>query len=195
MHSVAATPRDIVVRVDSLDHLFNAPEVNPFSDRAADVLGQAALPQVVRHLMGRRLHNWDDVRLLIALPADLLTPTLQQETVAAIQRYAAAKIEDNRLSVRLSRVRGAIGLALVTVFALAVVGLVYLLLNSVFADADETVRSILISVTSIFAWVVIWTPMERLLFDWVEPALENRILLKLSAMTIAVVPEPYPGVD
>jgi hypothetical protein len=195
MRSTAGTPREMLIRIDTIDRLFNAPDANPFSDKDADVLGEAALVHMVRQLMGRQLRNWDDVQLTIALPADQLTPSLQQETIAAIQRYSAAKIEDNRLSIHLSRVRGAIGLAIVTLFALVVVGLIYLLMVNVFADATTTVRSLVAGVTSIFAWVVIWTPLEKLLFDWVDPALENRILHKIGAMKIALVSEPCPGVD
>jgi hypothetical protein len=190
MSFVAETTRDIVIRIDSIDRLFSAPDINPFSDQDADVLGEAALIHIVRQLMARRLRNWDKVQLTIELPADQVTPSLQQQTCAAIQRFSRAKIEDNRLSIHLSRVRGAIGLAIVTLVVMGVIGLAYLLLISVFADADDTVRSLVVAATSFFAWVTIWTPLERLLFDWVDPALENRILQRISALAIVIVPVP-----
>ena len=42
---------------------------------------------------------------------------------------------------------------------------------------------------SVFVWVVLWDPMEKLLFDWVSPAMENRILRGIMDMTIVVEPQ------
>ncbi len=44
----ASTGRDIVIRLDTISQLFNAPDVNPFSDEEVDVLGEPALLRAVR---------------------------------------------------------------------------------------------------------------------------------------------------
>ena len=49
---------DIVIRLDTIDQLFNAPDLNPFSGEEVDVLGEPAMMRVVRRLQARRVRNW-----------------------------------------------------------------------------------------------------------------------------------------
>jgi hypothetical protein len=184
-----STKREIVIRVDTISQLFNAPDVNPFSDKDADVLGEAALVRAVRRLLGRRVRNWENVQLTIVLPPDQITPDLQQQTVEAIRRYTTAKIEDNDLTIRLSRLRGAIGLAIVTLITLAALALAYFLVSGPLANANSVVQGLVVASATVFAWVIMWDPLEKLLFDWVGPSLENRILRKIREMKVVIEPE------
>jgi hypothetical protein len=180
---------DVVLKLNTIGELFSAPEVNPFSDNAIDVLGEAALLHAARQMLGRRLRHWREARLVIQLPSDQITPDLQAQTRAAVQRYCAAKIEDNRLTIRLSRVRSAIGLAVVTIISAVVVGVAWLLFNTIFAaQADTTIAALVFACISVFVWVILWDPMEKLIFDWVQPHLENRILRGIMGMELVVEP-------
>ncbi len=181
--------KDIVIRLDTIDELFNAPNINPFSDEEVDVLGEPAILRAVRRLQARRIRNWTGVRLIIALPPDQITPDLDVRTKQALRRYAEAKIEDNKLQIRLSRVRSLIGLAIVTALSVAVMGAAYLLFNSIFVGASDTVKGVVAASISVFVWVILWDPMEKLLFDWVEPRLENNILRKLQGIDIVIRPK------
>ena len=118
----ASTGQDIVMRLDSIDQLFNAPDINPFSDEEVDVLGEPALLRAVRRLQTHRIRNWEGVKLTLELPPDQITPNLEAHTQEALSRYCAAKIEDNHLTIRLSRIRSLIGLGLVTVISIIVIG-------------------------------------------------------------------------
>jgi hypothetical protein len=180
---------EIVIRVDTISQLFNGSDVNPFSSKDADILGEPALLRTVRRLLGRRMRNWDDVQLTIKLPPDQITPDLQEKTAAAINRYATAKIEDNKLTIRLSRLRGAIGLLIVTLVTLVVLALASLLVSNVLANADPVLQGLVVASASVFAWVIMWDPLERLLFDWVGPSLENRILRRVMRMKVVVEPD------
>ena len=42
---------DIVFRLDTIDQLFNAPDINPFSSEQIDMLGEPAITLIVRRLM------------------------------------------------------------------------------------------------------------------------------------------------
>ncbi len=181
--------QDIVIRLDTIDQLFNAPDVNPFSDEEVDVLGEPALLRAVRRLQAHRIRNWDGVKLILELPPDEITPGLEVRTQAALQRYSVAKIEDNRLQIRLSRVRNLIGLGMVTIIALVVIALAVLLFNRVFVDATDTARGIVAASISVFVWVILWLPMEKLLFDWVPFRLENNILRRLQDIDIDIRPK------
>ena len=152
----ASTGKDIVVRLDSIDQLFNAPDINPFSDEEVDVLGEPALLRAVRRLQAHRIRHWEGVKLILELPPNQITPDLEARTQEALSRYCAAKIEDNHLTIRLSRLRSLIGLGMVTVISIVVMGLAYLL------------------------------------FNWVEPRLENTILRKLQGVDIVIQPKSSP---
>ena len=181
--------QDVVLKLNSIDELFNAPDVNPFSENDIDVLGEAALPHAVRQMLARRIRHWHEARLVIQLPPDQITPDLQAQAQAAVRRFCTAKIEDNRLTIRLSRVRSAIGLAMVTIISAVVVGVAWLLFNTIFAaQADTTVAALVFASISVFVWVILWDPMEKLIFDWVTPALENRNLRGIMDMDLVVEP-------
>jgi hypothetical protein len=187
---MATSPaRDIVIRLDSIDQLFNAPDLNPFSEEEVDVLGEPALLRAVRRLLAHRVRNWEGMRLILELPADQISPGLEQQTQDALHRYSDAKIEDNHLTIRLSRNRSLLGLGMVTVISIVVIGLAYLLLNSIFAAAPDSVKTLLAASISVFVWVILWDPMEKLLFDWVQPHMENSILRRIPTLDIVIRPK------
>jgi hypothetical protein len=181
--------QDVVLKLSAIEELFNAPDVNPFSGNEIEVLGEAALMRAARRMLARRVRHWHEARLVIQLPPDQITPDLQAQTQAAIQRFCTAKIEDNRISIHLSRIRSAIGLVVVTVISVFLIAVAYLLFNTIFAGLPSEVGVVVAASISVFVWVVLWDPMEKLLFDWVSPALENRILRGIMGMTIVVEPQ------
>jgi len=187
---MTATPaRDIILRLDTIDQLFNEPDLNPFSEEEIDVLGEPALLRAVRRLLARRVRSWEGMRLVIELPVDQITPGLEQETEQALRRYSAAKIEDNHLTIRLSRTRSLIGLGIVIVLSIIVIFIAYFLLTNVFPRTSDTVKALVASSVSVFVWVSLWGPMEKLLFDWVQPHMENNILRKIPTLDIVIRPK------
>jgi hypothetical protein len=177
------------VHLDSIDQLFNAPGPNPFSEKEVNVLGEPALELAMRRAISRGLRPKQVERLTILLPPDQITPELQQQTTAAIRRYAEAKIADNKLDIRMSRMRGLNGLILVTLITLVALAFAFLLVSGPFADADTIVQGLILGSASVFAWVIMWDSLERLLFDWVSPTLENRVLTSLKTVEVLVQPQ------
>ena len=181
--------QDVVLKLNSIDELFNAPDVNPFTENEIDVLGEAALLHAARQMLARRIRHWHEARLIIQLPPDQITPDLQTQTQAAVRRFGTAKIADNQLIIRLSRVRSAIGLVVVTIISLAVMGVAWLLFSTILAaQAGSTVAALVFASISVFVWVILWDPMEKLIFDWVSPALENRVLRGVMNMDLVIEP-------
>lgn len=150
MSTSTITPDDIIIRIDTTVQLFNAPAINPFSSKVIDVLGESALTRIWRRLLAQPLRNWENVRLVIKLPADQITPNLQQETTQAVRRYVDAKIEDNLLTIRLSRTRGLIGLLFVSVISVIVLALTSVLLGGPLANISEVARGYLLAFVGIF---------------------------------------------
>jgi hypothetical protein len=181
--------QDIIIRLENIDQLFNAPDINPFSEEEVDVLGEPALLRAVRRLLAHRVKNWEGMKFIVELPKDQITPGLEQQTKEALKRYSSAKIEDNHLKISLSRTRSLIGLGMVTVISILVIVIAYFLFANVFTRASDTVKGLVAACISVFAWVSIWGPMEKLLFDWVEPHRENSLLRKIPALDIVIRPK------
>jgi hypothetical protein len=133
------------------------------------------------------------MRLVLELPEDQITPGLEQQTQDALKRYSDAKIEDNRLTIRLSRTRSLIGLGIVTVISILVIIIAYFLLTSVFPRTADSVKAIIASSVSVFVWVSLWGPLEKLLFDWVQPHMENNVLRKVPTLDIVIRPKSSTG--
>jgi hypothetical protein len=180
--------QDVVLKLNTIGELFNAPDVNPFSENEIDVLGEAALPHAVRQMLARRLRHWHEARLVIQLPPDQITPDLQTQTRTAVRRYCTARIEDNHLTIRLSRVRSAMGLVLVALISIVVIVVARLLFNTILAALADTLGVVVVFSISVFVWVILWDPMEKLIFDWVTPALENRNLRGIMDMELVIEP-------
>jgi len=184
-----ATTSDIVIRLDEIEQLFNAPAVNPYSDKSVNVYGESALTRASRRLLAQPGRGANDARLVIKLPPNKITPGLQQATVEAVRRYTDARIEDNELSMRLSRRLGLVGLLLAILVSLAAIGIFTLLLAGPFAGASEVVRGWLLAFVGILSWVALWDPLSKLLFEWVGPWLHNGILRRIQAMPIVIEPQ------
>jgi hypothetical protein len=182
-------PHDIIIRIDSIDQLFNAPEINPLSEKPAVVLGEAALPYTVRQALSQGARHWKSRRLVICLPSEQITSDTQIRTVAAVRHYAAVKQEDNNARVRISRQRGwaALGIA-IAISAVALIT-VAILVNTVLASASDAAKGLLAGVTTIFIWATVWNPVDRLVFEWVGPSMENRILRTIASTEIVIEPE------
>jgi len=188
---VEKTPgHEIVIAIDSVEQIFNAPELDPFSERDIDVLGEAALMRMVKRLLAGGWRKRKGARLVFILPSDKITPGLQQEVVQAVHRYCAAKIEENRLQIRLGRRMSLLGLVLVILIVLALGGIGYLLWAPISANTSAAAQGIIIGIFSVFAWVMLWDPMEKLLFGWVEPSQESRILRGIMELEIVIKDQP-----
>ena len=180
--------QDVVLKLNTIDDLFSAPDVNPFAENEIDVLGEAALLHAVREMLARRIRRWHEARLVIQLPPDQIAPDLQTQTQAAVRRYCTAKMADNRVTIHLSRVRSAIGLAVVAIISVVVIAAAWLLFNTILAGLSDTIGVVVAACISVFVWVILWDPMEKLIFDWVTPALENRVLRGIMNMELVIEP-------
>lgn len=179
-------PEPIRLDAATVANLFNAPDADPFSQRETDILGEAGIDRLLLHLQLHPVRKPADETLIVTLPADQIAPDLQPKLTAAIQRYCATHIEDNQLQIRLSRKQHTVGMVTVLLIALVAIVIAYLLISTLFANASQVVQGMIYASTSVFVWVILWDPLEALLFDWAQPARENRALERLMAMEVAV---------
>jgi hypothetical protein len=180
---------DILVRVDTLDQLYNAPAIDPFSDKPSIILGEAALPYVIRQELGHGARDWHGRRLVIQLPPDQITPDLQPRVVNAVRKFAEAKYADNEALIHISRQRSLIGLGIAILIASILLVILVVLTSTVLASSPDAVKVILTGIVTIFIWSTVWNPWDRFVYEWIEPWRENLILRKIMALDIVVQPE------
>lgn len=174
----------VVLELDSVSQLFNSFDANPFSDREDVALGDAGLDRLLTRVQLNPRRR--AAELIIRLPAAEITPDLAARLDRALDRYCQARIEENHLQVRLSRQQHAVGMVVVTVLVLAVMLAAYLLSVTLWAGASDTAKALVAASISVFAWVILWDPLEALLFDWAPPARENRALAHIMEMRVVV---------
>ena len=184
---------DFLIRVDALDQLFNAPDINPFSDKPAVILGEAAFPYFIRQELGRGSRDWRGRRLIIQLPPDQISPGLQSQIVNAVRKYAEVKHADNEALIRISRRRSLIGLTIAILIAATLLVFLVIITNTILASSSDAVKIILTGIVTIFIWSTVWNPWDRFVYEWIEPWRENLILRKIMALDIIVQPEPMPA--
>ena len=96
------------------------------------------------------------------------------------------RIEDNKLQIRHSRLQHGVGMAIVLVLVVAVIVIVYLLLATVLVNLPATVQGMIAGGVCVFTWVILWDPLEALLFDWVAPTREIHVFEKIMKMRVSV---------
>jgi hypothetical protein len=183
----------LVLQLQRIDELFNAPEADPFSSRAVDVLGEAGFDVVWKRMVRRWPQRPDLQHVIVQLPPDQLTLDLTETTRAALQRYCAAKIEDNRRQ-RSFTTRKALRLWgyawLILLFALA---LMVLFFAGPLQFLPEWLRAI-VSLLAIYAFALAnWDALDSLLFDWAPFVRDNTTYTLIGALDIRF--EPQRGTD
>lgn len=181
---------DILISIDTIDQLFNGSSIDPFSDKPIVILGEAGLPYAIRQELGRGLRNCQGKRLVILLPPDQISPDLQPQVTNAVRKYAQAKIALNDASIRISRWRSLFGLGLAILIAAALLSFLAIMTQTLLSSASDTAIGIFAGLVTIFIWSTVWNPWDRLVYEWIEPWRENRILRSLTKMEIVVQPEP-----
>jgi hypothetical protein len=78
---------ELVLQLQRIDELFNAPDCDPFSAHEVNVSGEAGVDVVWKRMVRRWPQRADLQRVIVQLPSDQLTPALADTTRTAWQRY------------------------------------------------------------------------------------------------------------
>lgn len=180
----------ITIQLNRIDDLFTAPAANPFSTRAVDILGEAGLEIAQKRIWQHFPRLPRAVQLTVELPPEQIKPDLAPSVRAAVQRYAAHKIEDNRLQRRLAvrqGLRQLVGAALGIVLALAFIAL---LAAAPLDVLPAFLRGVLIVLALYACSVLSFDALWSLAFDWMPYVQDNRVLRVLRASEVVVEPAP-----
>lgn len=184
----ALETQSVTLSLSTLDQLFNAPEVNPFSEKEVEVRGESGIAYFLRQIQRHR-RDWRTLRLSVRLPPDQITIDLQSRLSLAIRRFCQARIESNALDIHLIRVRSSTGLGILLAIVAVLIAAVSLLFTQVAPDTPQAVQFAVAATLSLFAWVSLWDPLEALLFNPLEPMRENRLLRRIMELNVTVEPD------
>jgi hypothetical protein len=170
------TPTDratIQVRIHELRQLFNTIDPSPFRERDLDPDCEEFILAWAREIPPDR-----PVRIEIRVDRERPPPTLLADVVAAVRSHFAreASLQDlrRRRILREGRFALAIGLA----------ALVLCIGAATFVPSAGTLTQILRESLVIAGWVVMWHPLEVLLYGVWPVARERRLLERLAAAEV-----------
>lgn len=187
-----ATSSELTLQLSDLTQLFNAPRIDPSSHRLVEVGGVAGVQHLLDQLhLDQRLQRTRTLTLL--LPADKAVSASADETARALHRHAQFRIERERRELRNTYRYG----GRVAVFAIVTLA-ICLGLSSIFAsDVTEWMRPLLRKTFEygfeIIGWVVLWHPIDVLVFSPVSIRARMAALRALAAMDVVVRPDPAAG--
>lgn len=161
------------VRIASLDHLFDNRDPAPFRERDLD-------PALVEYLVGigHDATARDGFRIVFWLERTC-QPGVIESAYRAHFEYALDRLDRRR---RRARRAGQIALLFGAALIIVLMSLSQLAVQTVPGSLGAALREGLV----ISSWVVLWRPVELLIYDWIPVWDERRILRRLLAAPIEV---------
>lgn len=147
-------------------------------DDIGAVLGEPATTRLLRLALEQTGAN----RLVVRLNAPDTDAEKAHTTLDQLRVWCECKLAANSADVRTSRRFGLRALA-VAMFALALMlGASVVLQSETVFGTPGPLRVLFSEALVIAGWVVMWRPVEMLLFDPARPKLENRVIRRVLAM-------------
>ncbi|MBL8146269.1 MAG: hypothetical protein JNL34_07785 [Anaerolineae bacterium] len=170
------------LHLKTIGDLFAAPDSDPFDPDFLDVSG---VDELVNILTPHILKHQRDI--VIYLPPDQITPTLESETRAALDRFLTRRsrfAHNQVLAMRRQGIRS-LGYAL----ALTVIVLIPLVLAYTL-DWPEIVQMLTYAAFLVVGWVAMWCAVEYLLFDWIASQRQANVLNYIRRCRLRILPAP-----
>jgi hypothetical protein len=185
---------EVVIELNHVDEMFNAPDTNPFSTREVETFGEAGITRLQKRIQQRWPRRPRFTRLTLRLPPDQITPNSTAQMRAAIQRYCEAQIEKNHVQRRRATQIGLRQLVIALMILLFDVMVLYWVVNAaggVRAPSDVLpgfVRGVLIVLVLFAGSLTIWDAIESLAFNWVPFVLDDASYWTIRAMDVVLEP-------
>lgn len=172
-------PVDVTIRLHKIEDLFVAPDVTPLAPEWQDHAG-------VEEVYAEFIKDWKSApgKLTLRLPAAQITPDLHTQVQAAIQRYCDAENRRATLGMTVIRRLGRRNLILGVIVLACLLGASAALTQVTFLPEW---LAILLSESCIIAgWVIVWHPIEQLLYEWRPDYVRLRFSEWLRAMRLEI---------
>ena len=161
--SLSPSSDSLRLALRDVGQMFNAPLVDPLSASPLEVLGVSGAKFVLQQLETRRHIETETLHLV--LHSDKITPILAEQIEKALRRYAEYRIQEEQALARETRRRG-----WRVTFAAVLLLAFFLALAQFFAsEYTEGMRPLLRTTLEygfeIVGWVMLWHPIEVLVFE------------------------------
>jgi len=174
---------ELTLPLRSVEHLFAAPELDPFSPQYelyGEKPGIETIAGVLHAEQGVR-----QVETVLELPPDTIDAELERRLTEAIARYCRVKIAE--LDLELLRIRRygvrALLIGLVAVLALNA-------LSRPLDSSDDPILELISQGLQIAAWVTLWFPINVLVYDQWYSRRDQRVYTQMLLMGVTVAPNP-----
>lgn len=176
------------VEIDDVRYMLIDPPRDIFSKRKYVYMGQSVVGRLLEHLQKQKGLAKKKYKLVLLMPPDKITPNLSQELEAALDRFTATEIKDNKNEMAAIRRRGILQIPYALLFLGMSVGFALLMGSEAIANIPPLMAKVLSEGLFIVGWVAMWGPLDTLLFGRFPLMEENRALGALERMSIEIRP-------
>jgi hypothetical protein len=154
-------PREVSLHLpmSRIEHLFEAPQLDPFAPELEDYDPRPGLECMVRAVQGAKRKA--TLRVTVELPADVITPGLEERARAALSRECRRRIavlDDDLDGIRRLGIRTLLWGLLAVLFINGSVG-------ALGTTEPGSIEDALSTGLQTVAWVVLWVPINLLIYD------------------------------
>jgi len=172
----------ITLRLRDINHLFEEPDITPFSDYYAPYSFKTGMDYIVGELYAHP--HTALIELTVLLPAEQITPDLERRTTTAIRKYSAAWVGDARQNMHKDWYKGTRALWTGLTAVVVLVPLIYWL------DISKNYWYQILAIgPEVILWMLLWWPLELLTFQLWEDRLEQRAYEALQNIALTIAAE------
>ena len=180
--------KEIVMKLRDIDQLYKAPEQDIFSDLEVEMFGESGMARVQKKLQPGFWKKSGTLRLVILLPKEKIKPDLAEKVMHAIDKYVELSTADNKIAARSERWKGFRSLLMSLAISLGLAVLAVILSNLITVKIPSQVSYFFYAILSLIIWVIIWNPLDTLVFEWIPFARANLILAYMAKAEIVIKP-------
>jgi hypothetical protein len=174
---------DLYLPLRRIEHLFDAPRLDPFAAEQESYDSRPGLERMVRAV--QRAKPRATLSVTVGLPADAITPGLEERARAALSRECRRRIatlEDDLDGVRRLGIRTLLWGLFAVLFINGSVG-------AIGTTEPGSIEDALSTGLQTVAWVVLWVPINLLIYDLWYYRRDRRAYRKLRDLALTVVPQ------
>ena len=181
---------DLLLPLTDITHLFHAPPLNPISQSPTELLGLSGVDYLLSQLYLRSRKQTDQRRLVLLLENPPSAPdgpsVLADQTTRALHHYADARIQQLSLELRNTYRDGWRVLGLASIVLMICIALSALFASDYTAALRPIFRTTLEYGFEIVGWVVMWSPIDILVFSPRSLRFRIRALRALASATVII---------
>jgi hypothetical protein len=159
----SAGVEEIVLPLSDIAHLFNAPRVDPLSRSPAEILGVSGADYLLAQLNSDRKKP-PAGRVVLELPVDEVSQSVIDHTRTGLERLAEWRIDEKRKELRTTYRYGARVAGIAIILLAACIAISTLFRSDITEGIRPIIRTTLEYGFEIIGWVILWHPVDVLVF-------------------------------